>query len=325
LFFGPWLFRAVFAGARSAATGEPFQETMGNMPLLSSRLVTKNTEGDGSGLEYYAVEIKGLLPVYVSSEVSVAISLFDETEGAENLRPILSFVEQFQEPLTTAYFQRADLGRIDPDQGFKKWIEIGRILPLFVQSPFSGKRKICAVVRLINSRDGDKIHLGYWNGENTRKILWAGENHVEIDQIAKGYEEAVIEKNETLILSVQLAMSIAMADGSLDDSEGTVIKEWMQKVITSMSEARQIEMKEKLNSTMRATYESLKASKYSNSAVVERFNEIGDGSMKFEAMELCYDTMAADGRADPEEMKILHRLGEALELDLNELEKIRDM
>ena len=32
-------------------------------------------------------------------------------------------------------------------------------------------------------------------------------------------------------------------------------------------------------------------------------------------MELCYDIMAADGVADPEEIKILHRIGDALELD----------
>ena len=42
-------------------------------------------------------------------------------------------------------------------------------------------------------------------------------------------------------------------------------------------------------------------------------------------MELCYEVMAADGLADPEEIKVLHRLGDTLEVDVSELEKIRDL
>ena len=41
-------------------------------------------------------------------------------------------------------------------------------------------------------------------------------------------------------------------------------------------------------------------------------------------MELCYEVMAADGVADSEELKTIRAIGEILEIDANEIEKMRD-
>ena len=76
---------------------------------------------------------------------------------------------------------------------------------------------------------------------------------------------------------------------------------------------------------MKSAYADSKNDKLSKTDVVERFNEIGDDMAKYEAMELCYEVMAADGIADDEEIKVLHRLGDALELEMSELDKIRDL
>ena len=53
-------------------------------------------------------------------------------------------------------------------------------------------------------------------------------------------------------------------------------------------------------------------------------NDIADTSTKYETIELCFDVMAADGVADAEELKVIRLVADALDLDLDEIEKMRD-
>lgn len=316
--------RVATAGVKAAVTGQSIDEALGRMANFETKIVTKNTEPDASGLDFYAIEMRGLFPIQTSRELAFVVSLFDASDGDEKMRPVLSLIEQFQEQETTAYNVTAQIGRVEPNQGFIKWVEVGRILPLFVQSPFSGIRNLKVVCRLVDADAVQDIRLGY-SSVDDHNLYWFGTHDLELDQVAKGYEEAFEERKECLSLSVQLGMSVAMADGSLDDAEGQVIKAWVRKAITPFSDDNQKELKNLLNATMKEAYVKLQNSEFSKSDVVNRFNEIGDEAKKLEAMELCYEVMAADGVADPEEIKVLHRLGETLDLDIKELEKIRDL
>jgi tellurite resistance protein len=312
------------AGVKSAVTGQSFDEAMGRMPELDARVVSKNTEEDGSGLEFFSIEIKGRFPIQGSVEAAVAISLLDATDGEDQKRPVLSVIEAFQEARTKAYFDSREIGRVSGDQGFTKWVEVGRVLPLFVQSPYSGERKLKIIIRLIASDAVGELELGYANFDD-QSFFWGKVEDLELDQVAKGYSEAFEETKECLALSVKLAMSVAMADGSLDDAEGTVIKQWMTKVVTPYSDNNKEDIKALLNSSMKESFAKMQDGSLTYSELVERFNSIGDDGAKFEAMELCYDVMAADGIADDEEIKVLHRLGDALDLDIQELERLRDL
>lgn len=316
--------RAATAGVKSAVTGQSFDEAMGRLTELDARILTKNTEEDGSGLDFLSIEMKGRFPVVGSQEATVAISLFDVTDGDDQMRPVLSIIEGFQEAKTKAYFDRREIGQVSGDQGFIKWVEVGRVLPLFVQSPYSGARKLKIAIRLISSDAIGEIELGF-GSFNNGQLFWTKIKDWNFDQQAKGYSEAFEETKECLGLSVKLAMSVAMADGNLDETEGQVIKEWMTKVVTPYSDKNQIEIKDLLNVSMKDAFAAAKDGTLTYSTLVQRFNEIGDDGAKFEAMELCYDVMAADGVADNDEIQLLHRLGDALELDIQELERLRDL
>ena len=54
-----------------------------------------------------------------------------------------------------------------------------------------------------------------------------------------------------------MAMAVAMSDGSLDDEEGIVIKEWIQKIISLFGESRQIELKDKYNLALKEGYQEI--------------------------------------------------------------------
>ena len=316
--------RVATAGIKSVATGQSFDEAMGRMPPLETRLVEKNSEEDGSGLNFWAVEARGLFPVSFTKDVTFTISLLDVTDGEELKKPVLSVLDHFQEPNSRAYFCSAKVGNVSPDQGYVKWVEIGRIVPFFVQSSHAGDRNLKIIVRLVETGSINKINLGY-SDFNDQELVWIKLHKINIEQISKGYEEAVEDKKECLALSIKLAMAVAMADGSLDDSEGATIKNWMNKALATYSEKTQSEIKEVLNNAMKSSYADSKDDKLSKTDVVNRFNEIGDDTAKYEAMDLCYEVMASDGVADDEEIKVLHRLGDALELEMSELDKIRDL
>lgn len=316
--------RAATAGVKSAVTGQSFDEAMGRLTELDARILTKNTEEDGSGLEFLSVEMKGRFPVSGSQGATVTISLFDVTDGDDQMKPVLSIIEGFQEAETKGYLDQREIGQVSGDQGFIKWVEVGRILPLFVQSPYSGARKLKIAIRLISSDAIGTIHLGFGSFED-HQLFWTRVKDWDFDQQAKGYSEAFEETKECLGLSVKLSMSVAMADGNLDEAEGRVMKEWMTKVVTPYSDKNQLEIKDLLNSAMKDSFSAMKDGRLSYSELVDRFNEIGDDGAKFEAMELCYDVMAADGIADKDEIQLLHRLGDALELDVQELERLRDL
>ena len=316
--------RVATAGIKSVATGQSFDEAMGRIPPLETRLTEKNSKEDGSGLDYWAVEMRGLFPISYTKDLTFTVSLLDKSDGGKSQKPVLSIIEHYQEADSRGYFCEAAIGNVNPGQGFVKWVEIGRILPFFVQSSHSGDRNLTVLVRMLETECVNKITLGFAD-LTEQELLWADTHKIDIVQIAKGYEEAVEDRKECLALSIKLAMSVAMADGSLDDSEGSIIKSWMDKALTTFSENSRSDIKKVLNDAMKSAYSDGKKNILSKTNVVERFNEIGDDQAKYEAMDLCYEVMAADGVANDEEIKVLHRLGDALELETAELDKIRDL
>jgi len=311
-------------GVKSAVTGKEFDldKALGRIPEFSTRIIEKNTEEDGSGLDYYSIEIKGVLPIGRSIDGVFVTSLFDITDDSNDPQVVLSVIDQFQEPSTTAYSNASPTGQLEPGYGFTRWVEVGRVLPLFVQTPYAGIRKLNVVTRLTDVNGMQHLQLGFLPND----LCYSLEiNEIEIDQLAKGYIEAAKDKQECMRISIMLGMVVAMSDGTLDDPEGEVLKKWMAKAITPYSDAKRKEIKETLNSAMKEAFARIQEQSLSKSELIDAFNKIGDNASKFEAMELCYDVMAADGVADPEEIKVLHRIGDALDLDVAELEKLRDL
>jgi len=53
-------------------------------------------------------------------------------------------------------------------------------------------------------------------------------------------------------------------------------------------------------------------------------NEIGEMPDKIEAIELAYKVMSADGVIDKSEMEVINKVAKALDIDPEELERLRD-
>ena len=119
-------------------------------------------------------------------------------------------------------------------------------------------------------------------------------------------------------------MSVAMADGSLDDSEGNAIKHWIKKAIAPFSGKKQEQLKKIYNDALRTSYQEAKSGDLSVGGAIERLEELAETPQKYEAIELCFEVMAADGVADENEIKKIKGIAEGLGLDFDEIEKLRD-
>ena len=93
--------------------------------------------------------------------------------------------------------------------------------------------------------------------------------------------------------------------------------------MSAFSDAKQKKLKKMFNEALKEGFQLASDGNLSLSELVERLSEIGEKKTKYDAVELCLDVMAADGVADAEEMNVIRNVAKALDLDMDEIEKMR--
>ena len=275
---------------------------------------------EDSNLKFKNVMFRGKLPVRHAMKLSFAISILDATDGEKSFKPIISIIDSMQEDTSACYQASGDLGSIDEGDSFTDWVKIGAIVPNLLQPPRSGNRSLLVIVRFFDTNNAPSIHAGFGDGAS----LW--EQTLEIqhhfDEI--GYEDASEHREEAQSISLKIGMAVAMADGTLEDAEGEILQNWVKKTIASFSDDRQSHLKSTYNEAMKEAHFDAQSGNLSLSPLVERLSVIGDKKSKYDAVELCFDVMAADGLADQEEMSVIKTVAEALDLDMTEIESMRE-
>lgn len=268
------------------------------------------------------IQLRGRLNNSRAMDLSYSISAFDITEGEDNKMPILSYIEQAQEEETICFHLSQRIGEVDPGSYLPDWVNVGVIIPDMVQPPFSGDRRIEIVVRIFNTANPPIIRGG-WNvaqGEII-SVLSAQFSHIFTEV---GYEEESKNKEESQAISLKIGIATAMADGSLDDTEGEVLKNWILREVSSLSEESAQRLKTIFNNALKEGYEDARNNNLSVDALVKRLAEIGNKKSKYDAIELCLDVMAADGVADANEMVLIRDIATKLDLNMIEIERMRE-
>ena len=308
---------AVVAGraAKKAITGK---ETYFGPP----ELMIEEGQIPDSTLKLKRVKFRGRVPVLEATHVSYVISAFDATDGTENLKPVLSLVDSAQETDTIAYQRSGIVGDIDLGVSITDWSELGILIPELLQPAYSGERSIMVVVRMYQTGITPEIRGGFRVTETP--LIWTDSVAFDYEFEEKGYEEVSKHREESQALSLKIGVAIAMADGSLDDAEGEVLKSWIIKEISGFSEEKQSALKKLFNSSLSEGFSEAERGELVLSDLTNRLQEIGDKKSKYAAIGLCFDIMAADGVAAPEEMVIIRNIAESLDLDMDEIEKMRE-
>lgn len=326
---GGWLVGVIFKGGAATVTATAkaavgkgtfssnFRNSFSGPGPMELRL-QEGTFGDNDEHKVQHIETRGMFPVSKTiSKAAFYTSVLDETDG--DPKPVLTPIAQFQEPETVGYFVDREIGSVGPNQYFTDWVAIGFVLPEILNFPGSGNRKLKAVVRLVDVRNPPDIELGFGNSG-----LWLGTIDFEHFADEKGYEEEEEHRDEARALCLRIAMAVAMADGSLDQTEGEVLKTWVRETIAPFSEEKQKELKDLYNNAMRKAYAEATEGTLTLSESTARLNEIGERKRKLEAVELAYLVMNADGRIERSETDVIRKITESLGLSPEEIEKIRD-
>ena len=325
---GRWLLGLIFgAGAATVkaaaktATGkgsfsENIQFEFKGMEPLEIRLQDERV-GDNNETLVVHIEGQGLMPVHTTTNVGFSTSVFDVTDG--DLLPVLTHVDTFQEEATIAYQAKMAVGEVESNVGFKSWVRLGIVIPEILQPPEGGKRKLKFVLRMVDIDNPPDIELGYGDSD-----LWSGDLDYEYYFEGKGYQEASEELNEARVLSIKIGIAIAMADGSLADSEGQVLQNWVKKMITPYDDERQSELKALYNDAMEETYQQAKDEDLTLSEITTRMNEIDNENAKIDALELAFQVMSADGVAQNEELETINKIAESMGVDYEDIKKLKD-
>ena len=327
---GSWLFGIIFgagkatvkAAAKTATGKGSFSDNMksefvGMGPLKIRINKTNAGDDEGEGFLCLEIEAKGGIPINGKTDVGFVVSVLDCTE--EDPAPVLTHIDSFQEPISVAYQHQTEMGDIEVNMGFMEWIRVGVVIPEILEPPKGGRRELKFVVRMIDLQDPPDIELGFGDG-----ALWTDSLDYVYHHEGKGFQEVSQEQDEGRVLSLRIGMSVAMSDGTLDDSEGLILKNWVTKLIRPYSEERQSELKDLYNSAMRETYQQAKDGSLVIGDITRRLKEIDDETLKLDAIELAYQVMSADGVADSSELAIINKIAESLGVDYEELKKFKD-
>ena len=275
------------------------------------------------GIELKMIFFRGLLPSDREMNMAYALSAFDITDGENNRKPVFSFMSWAQEPDTICYQISGNFGQVSKGTVITDWIDLGVIVPDFIQPAHSGNRKINIILHMFDSDKPPTIRGG-WPSDMGEEYYFLSDLIFNHEFKEKGYEEESKDREEAQAISLKIGVAVAMADSSLDDKEGEILKKWIIKEISGYSGSRGEELKKVYNNALKEGYAEAKRGDLSLSKLSECLSEVGDKKTKYDAIELCMDVMAADGVADPEEMSVIRNIARVLDLDMDEIEKMRD-
>ena len=297
-----------------------FSDSPPQMTLFSIRLQDVQIDSGDRKIPAKEVQARGAFPLKEEKNTAAWISVLDE--NAERVMPVMCVIDQFQEDDSPAYFMQSQFGGVGPNLAISEWVRIGTVFPEIMQPPRGGQQTLTVAVRLVDLSEPPRIHFGYMFDETG--LLWTGKIKFTHHFDEKGYTEIAAHREESQVLTLKIAMAVAMSDGSLNKKEGLKIQKWIRQSITQISGQEDADRKEVFNQTLRESYAEAKQGSLNLHDLASRLNDIGETSSKYQAFELGAGVMAADSKADPSEIETLNNLAEWLGLDSKRVAGIMD-
>ncbi len=299
-----------------------FQAAVVGMSAMEAKIVDSKLTEDADSLAVKEIQVKGLFAINKKYRLAFATSLFDETSG--ELQPVTSGLEIFQESTSRAFQTLTEVGPVEPGTGFISWIRVGAIIPDIIETPYSGQRKLVAILRLIDLDNRPDIDQGFHQPDHVG-LLWQHSLRFEYRIKAKGYLEAVELRDKARLISIQVAMAVAMWNGTLGNDEGETLKNWVKKIISGRSKEKKEELRLAFNQAMKESYFAAKDGHLSLTNLTADLRAVDDAVPKYETVELCFDILAASGIETSDKARVIDLVAKALELDPKEIERIRDI
>lgn len=273
------------------------------------------------GHDAIVIEGRGVLPTVGAGRLGVAVSMLDVSETPMD-KPVHAVAKAFQEPGTTA-FQFRDEAMLVPGAVHADWFALCTVASALVVPPRRGKRELSVVARLYDATSAPHIELGRARQSDPAvlRACAAGLVHTFPGQ---GYEDSAEERDQVLPLTVRLAVAVGMADGGMAEGETAVVERWLGRQFASLGGRRRRLMEKACGEALSEALAQASEGRLSLEDTTARINAIADLPMKYEAIGLCLDVMAADGVAERAELSTIRELAGALDLDFDTYERLKN-
>jgi uncharacterized tellurite resistance protein B-like protein len=269
--------------------------------------------------DLYRLSIKGNPQIHLSGQIVAIVKL---TDAASN-SPIISTLESQQEEGSVVFEHVITLGELK-GKYFRDWAQISTIIPSVLVGPYKGTRKLTALVVLCLEGHTVDFENGSLPAGQSQKSLAFFSHDFHLPLKTVGYLEADSERIDVQKAAIKLAVSIALADGSLDQSEGNTIKSWIKDIVDLTDDDSKEDIKSTLNTALEEGFNAQQAGNLSIDQICKSIVDLGSQADKYALLELCLDVMAADGVADPNELREITKISEMINIDYEEMTKLKD-
>ena len=236
--------KAVGAGAKTLMEGGSFADHYSNKLQFK---VEKLPKDEDSMYETFGVFSKGNPDVALDYPAMLIFKLFDKTTSL----PIVSTFEMTSEESSRVFEHSVPIGNMQ-EKYWPDWARVSALIQESLIGPHKGTRTLQLQCFLWYEHLKPEFERGYLPEDTTGGInVFTHEFNFNLTN--PGYLEVDDERLEVQVASIKLAISIAMADGTLDKSEGTEIKNWVKGILDSAGESQRDEIKETLNNALEET------------------------------------------------------------------------
>lgn len=274
---------------------------------------------DGQDYDAFGVFFRGNPGITTSDSLYWVFKLEDLSSSL----PIQGTFDAITENNSKAFEHRVPTSEMY-DKYWPNWTQMSAIYPDSIIGPYSGSRTILLYCYVWPDWYVPECQNGKYYDVDFSSGKGYFEHSFNLNLPNIGYLEVDESRLEMQKAAVKLAMSIAMADGSLDTSEGNVIKAWMTQVVDSAEDSQRDKVKRALNSTLKMSHNEASGQRIDIEDVCTGIVDKGSKADKFSLLELCLDVMAADGKADKEELNQINRIASLIGIDYEEVRKMKD-
>lgn len=278
-----------------------------DMDILNCRIKLTEPKEDKSDLDAFIVEVCG--SIHASGrmhQTTLRISILDVTDGMPKAKPVRARVEEWSElnglePSIFCY--KAELGKL-PHRvtTLSDWTAIAQLHLDWLILPRKGRRNLLFTTSILSAKSGQELACARCT--------------VTYDNPAFGYMDLQENVERTKILAVALAFTVSAADDKLYDCEVELIKNWARDNILEDSQRTREKARCKLDKALGKTIDFFhEGNKLDVYTICKEIVEIAPVALRYDILELCLYVAQANGSVNGQELAILNKLANWLEVD----------
>lgn len=305
-----------FFGGDSGGGADPGQ--------LRMRVREMQDRNEENGYEYpaFEVQVRGSIPVPADgTPVEFRVHLYDGPE--DGLLPVLCSLPQLQERDTEAFEWRSPVMAMPLHNGLAEWTTMLTIPKEVLVFPASGERRMGFQFSAIAANNPPQFQYGFTDG-STGLMYAVCSTARQYQNTEEGYQDGPQNRRIALHTAIELSLHVAGLGGEVGRPEAEVVKKWMAAVVENMPEDVRKEEKAEMGAVAKRAFNAAVNGESELAPIVSRMNTAANQQEKYNALELCMDVMAADGKAEAAEIEALDRIAKLLRVDPKAYRDLRE-